>query len=262
MVGCPDNFSGLMSGPGRILIIDDNEEFAENIKEILEDEDLHAQVANDGPSGLSALAENEFDLVITDMKMPGMNGLEVIRFIKEKWPALPVIVISAYARDELLEQAEKEGALGILSKPVDMEYLTRFVNKVANSDNKILIVEDDDDMRSNLSSVVSDIDSIVPLTAPSQAEADRMSDNAQLKGAIIDLRLPDGDGVELGKRLRDKFGNDLPVVFITGFAADFRENLEQVLGLDGVNLLEKPFAIDKFVALVEAAMSSDRRESD
>lgn len=246
-----------MSARGRILIIDDNEEFAENIKEILEDEHLHAKVAHDGPNGLSMLAEDEFDLVITDMKMPGMNGLEVIRFIKEKWPALPVIVISAYARDELLDQAEREGALGILSKPVDMDYLTRFVQKVANSDNKILIVEDDDDMRSNLSSVVSDIDSIVPVTAPSQAEADRISDDMLIKGAIIDLRLPDGDGVELGKRLRDKFGPDLPVVFISGFVDDFRETLKQVLGLDGVKLLEKPFPIDNLVALVEASMSED-----
>jgi len=250
-----------MAARGRVLIIDDNEEFAENIKEILEDEDLFAHVANDGPSGLTKLADDEFDLVITDMKMPGMNGLEVIRFIKEKWPALPVIVISAYARDELLDQAEKEGALGILSKPVDMDYLSGFVRKVANSDNKILIVEDDDDMRSNLSNVVAEIDSIVPLTAPSQAEADRMSDNAVLKGAIIDLRLPDGDGVEVGKRLREKFGNDLPVVFITGFAADFRENLQQVLETDGVNLLEKPFALDRFVALVEGAMASKKDES-
>ncbi len=247
-----------MRARGRVLIIDDNEEFAENIQEILEDEDLHADVANDGPSGLTRLAEAEFDLVITDMRMPGMNGLEVIRFIKEKWPGLPVIVISAYARDELLEQAEKEGALGILSKPLDMAYLTKFVNNVASSEHKLLIVEDDGDMRSNLVALVQEIAGIVPLAAASIAEAERMVESRPITGAILDLRLPDGDGVDLGERLRAKFGPDLPVVFITGYAADFQDNLDEVLSLAGVDLLEKPFASDSLLSLVANAVKTAR----
>jgi CheY-like chemotaxis protein len=198
------------------------------------------------------------DLVITDMRMPGMNGLEVIRFLKEKWPALPVIVISAYARDELLEEAEKEGALEILSKPVDMDHLSRFVGRVARASDKVLVVEDDDELRINLCNVLQEVGHVVPVPARSMAQAERLLDNRSIKAAIIDLRLPDGDGLELGQRLRARLGDETPVVFITGFARDFRENLEQVLALGGVHLLEKPFPTRSFLALVESALARGR----
>lgn len=244
-----------MSPSGRVLMIDDNVEFAENVQEILVDEGIDAQVAADGPTGLQMIADNGYDLVITDMRMPGMNGLEVIRYIKEKWPGLPVIVISAYARDELLEAAEKEGALGILPKPVDLDFLSEFVAKVAKSDNKILIVEDDDAMRTNLTTIVLEVDAIVPLAARTAAEAVRLAEYGKVRGAIIDLRLPDGDGLELAAKLRAKSEHELPVVFITGHAGDFRENLEQVLSTNGVHLLEKPFRTDSLLGLVEQSLA-------
>ena len=245
-----------MSPSGRVLMIDDNVEFAENVQEILIDEGVEVQVAADGPTGLQMIADNRYDLVITDMHMPGMNGLEIIRYIKEKRPGLPVIVISAYARDELLEAAEKEGALSILPKPVDLGYLSEFVTKVAKSDNKILIVEDDDAMRTNLTAIVMGVDAIVPLAARTAAEAVRLADYGRVRGAIIDLRLPDGDGIELAAKLRAQADAELPVVFISGHAGDFRESLEQLLSTTGVHLLEKPFRTATLLELVEKTLGA------
>lgn len=239
---------------GRVLIIDDNVEFAENIQEILEDEGLVVEVAADGPTGLEKIATELPALVITDMRMPGMNGLEVIQYIKDKWPELPVIVISAYARDELLDQAEREGALGILSKPVDLEYLSDFVHRVADSHQRVLLVEDDDAMRTNLIDILQQVEGVVPLAVKTVAQAKRMLERAEPSGALIDLRLPDGDGLELATELRESLGADFPVVFITGFAADFATSFQRLFSTDGVTLLEKPFQTTRLLEVVRSAL--------
>jgi CheY-like chemotaxis protein len=238
-----------------VLIIDDNVEFAENIQEILEDEGLKAAVAADGPTGIEKINEELPSLVITDMRMPGMNGLEVIQYIKDKWPELPVIVISAYARDELLEQAEKEGALGVLSKPVDLEYLSQFVHRVASSNERVLIVEDDDAMRTNLIDILQQIDGVIPLAVKTVKSALRMIERAHPSGAVIDLRLPDGDGLLLATKIRELEGDHFPIVFITGFVADFRSNLDRLLETPGVTLMEKPFKTSNLLEVVRSTLT-------
>jgi CheY-like chemotaxis protein len=234
----------------RVLLIDDNVAFAENIQEILADEGVAVTIAADGPTGLSCLDREPCDLVITDMRMPGMNGLQVIRFIKERWPALPVAVMSAYARDELLEQAERAGALGIFSKPVDMDHLARLVRRVTAGAERVLVVEDDDDMRTSLVALVQEGSEATPLPAATAAEALRVAAQVAVDAAIVDLGLPDMDGIDLGRRLREAVREDLPVILITGHAPDFRSSLTEVLRLPGVHLIEKPFPPDRLLSLL------------
>jgi CheY-like chemotaxis protein len=113
-----------------VLVVDDNVALAENIGEILCEEGFDAQVANSGTEALDRLTSGTFDLVITDMRMPGMDGLEVLRAIKRQWPVLPVVVVTAFSREQRIHDALADGAVDVLPKPVDLDALLAVVGRV------------------------------------------------------------------------------------------------------------------------------------
>ncbi len=114
-----------------VLIIDDNRDLAENIREILECEGIACGVAFDGRSGLEVLNAGRFDLVVTDLRMPGMSGVQVVEAISARCPGLPVIVMSAYSCGRSLEDAVAAGAIAVLSKPVDIPRFIAMVRSTA-----------------------------------------------------------------------------------------------------------------------------------
>ncbi len=80
----------------KILVVDDEEGIRLLYKEELRDEGLDVDTAASGEEALAKLEKDKFDLVVLDIKMPGMDGIEVLRRIKEKWKGLPVILSTAY----------------------------------------------------------------------------------------------------------------------------------------------------------------------
>jgi CheY-like chemotaxis protein len=240
----------------RVLLIDDNVDLTQNLAEILEDEGLEVETADGGSSGLQRLARGEYALVVTDMRMPGMNGLEVIRYIKQRWPALPVMVMTAFAHDELLEQARNEGALRVMVKGSHVEELTAWIARLAAAPSLILVVEDDDAMRTNLVEVLQEIEGVVPTPARDGATARKLVAARRPSGAVIDVRLPDADGLELARVLREIASSpDLPVLHITGHVDDVRAALQSLLSDDRVRFLEKPFATDVFLETVRTLLA-------
>ena len=108
---------------GRCLIVDDNEEFADNLAEIVRDLGMQAVVANSGPQALGLLRKNSFHLLLSDLKMPGMDGAQLIHEALELQPGLPSVVITAYGSQHSLERVTREGCVAILTKPVQVEHL-------------------------------------------------------------------------------------------------------------------------------------------
>ena len=101
----------------KILIIDDDPDIRDACQSILEPEGYGISVANDGLSGLQMIREHGFDLVLLDLKMPGIDGMEVLKRVKEDDPDAVVVVITAYGTVESAVQAIKLGAFDFLSKP-------------------------------------------------------------------------------------------------------------------------------------------------
>jgi DNA-binding NtrC family response regulator len=234
-----------------VLLIDDNAELTENLQEVLADEEIMADVARSGPVALDMLARTRYDLVVTDMRMPGMTGLDVLREIHHRWPALPVLVMTAYARDTLLREAQEHGALGILPKPLDLDYLIEVVRRLIEPDAPVLVVEDDADLRVNLAEALLEVAGTVPHPAPTLAYARKLAERVAFRAAIIDMRLPDGDGGAFGDELRARMGDpDLTIIYVTGYGAQLGESVAHLLRTPRVHLLEKPFAPDRLLELV------------
>ena len=112
-----------------ILIIDDNEWVVADFKTIIDWEKYSIKLysANNGENGLKIIEENTIDAVFTDIKMPGISGIEVLKSIKETHSHIPVIVISAYEEFSLAKDAIRHGALDYITKPVNRDEITNIV---------------------------------------------------------------------------------------------------------------------------------------
>jgi two-component system, NtrC family, response regulator len=112
-----------------ILVVDDEKNYLLVLKELLGGEGYEVVIAHSASEALKIFQEIELDLVITDMKMPGMNGMELLEALKEKDLHLPVIMMTAYGTVEKAVESMKKGAYDYILKPFDNEILKRTVTK-------------------------------------------------------------------------------------------------------------------------------------
>ena len=109
--------------PKKILIIDDEPEICKMITEFLFDAGYSASYALNGPDGLAMIKRDSPSLVLLDIGMPSMNGMEVMRLIHEQFPALPVVVLTGQRDTETVKKMIELGASEYLTKPIHMETL-------------------------------------------------------------------------------------------------------------------------------------------
>lgn len=114
----------------RILVVDDELIVRDSIKEWLEDEGFSVDMAESGFEALEKLSKGPFDLMLVDVKMPGMDGVEVLKRSKEISPGIPVVMMTAYATVETAVEAMKVGAFDYLMKPFDPEGMISLVLRI------------------------------------------------------------------------------------------------------------------------------------
>lgn len=122
-----------------ILIIDDERPIRSTLKEILEYEKFKVDDAEDGIIGLEKIAKNKYDLVLCDIKMPKMDGLELLEKVQETHPDLAVVMISGHGNIETAVEAIKKGAFDFIQKPLD---LNRVLITVRNAVDKTSLVKE------------------------------------------------------------------------------------------------------------------------
>ena len=107
-----------MSNKNRILIVDDDEVVRRSYLRSLESTSCQVAAASDGEEALQTMEQSPFDVVLLDMRMPGQDGLSVLRTIKQKWPDSEVVIITGYPTVDSAKQAVQLGAYDYVAKPV------------------------------------------------------------------------------------------------------------------------------------------------
>jgi DNA-binding NtrC family response regulator len=107
------------TGARRILVVDDDAIVLEGLRVALARDGFEVVLAKSGYAAIDALSKEHFDLVLTDLKMPGLSGIRVLECSRELSPETPVVVLSGYAKREAADEALAKGAREFLVKPVD-----------------------------------------------------------------------------------------------------------------------------------------------
>ena len=115
--------------PSKVLLVDDEREFVQTLSERLLMRDLGPAVAYDGKSALNLINEDEPDVMIVDLKMPGIDGLEVLRKVKQTRPEIEVIVLTGHGHEADRELCMQLGAFAYLQKPLDINELSEIIKK-------------------------------------------------------------------------------------------------------------------------------------
>ncbi len=115
-----------------ILIVDDEEVMRDFLFDVLES--FEVDKARDGEEAISKLSEKKYDLIITDMKMPGISGEDVVRFAREKYPDAKIIIISGYSTLFSVTSALRCGVSAFLAKPFTIKQIRTEVAKSLNTE--------------------------------------------------------------------------------------------------------------------------------
>ena len=224
----------------RILVVDDNQAFAENLAEILTDTGAEVDVVTSGRLALDRIQPGQYDLLISDMKMPQMGGAELVHQVRRVDPDLPAIVVTAYIKDDDLEAARREGLLAVLPKPVPLPQLIALAGH-ARRGGLVAVVDDDVDFADNLSEALRGR-GFAALTAASVLETERLG-AVRPFAALVDLRLPDGPDGRALELLSQRYPG-LPLVVITGHEG-------APLAARPIAVFHKPFPVEKLLDVLE-----------
>jgi DNA-binding NtrC family response regulator len=111
----------------KVLIVDDQPGMTETLADILADAGCDVALATNGVQALEHVTEHTVDMVLMDVIMPGMNGVETLRALKQLSPHTPVVMMTGYQVTHLINEAMHEGSLAVLQKPVDPGLLVGIV---------------------------------------------------------------------------------------------------------------------------------------
>ena len=121
-----------MSDKLRVLLVDDDRKMVKTLLDILMVEGYEAEGVYSALDALEKMTEAQFDCVLTDIKMPDINGVELYRSIKAKQPDLPVVLMTAYFDDKLVKEGLEEGAYTCLYKPFEIKELLCLLTDISH----------------------------------------------------------------------------------------------------------------------------------
>jgi two-component system, response regulator, stage 0 sporulation protein F len=123
--------------PKRVLVVDDEQNSREGLSKILTKEGYSVRTAENGKKALLEAENNSFDLIITDLRMPEMDGIEVLEKLRKKNKDIGVVIVTAYGEVNSYLKAMNLGAFEYLNKPIHLEELRRVINKALHESSKV-----------------------------------------------------------------------------------------------------------------------------
>ncbi len=232
----------------RVLLVDDDASVRLTMAGALEVHGFDVVEASLAREALHHLEHREFDLVISDIRMPGMDGLEGTSRIRSRFPDLPVVLVTAYEAEGVLGEAIRRGAYTVVAKPVDPARLVEIVSRAALRP-RVLVV---DDVEEYAVSIVGALESagIAAIAANNGGEAVGVAEREPVDVAILDVLMPEMDGLETLDALR-ALDPSLRVVGVT--AHDSSATIREMLRRGAVACLRKPFEVRTLIYTIGRA---------
>ncbi len=236
----------------RILVVDDDTNLLELLVDTLTTIGYYAVAAPGGAEALAKLQEEKFDLMISDIKMPGIDGIVLLKKVRRHYPQLPVLFITGVASPEIIGRASPDG---FLAKPFRINHMEELIENtlknhsetVASQIKRVLVVDDDDTFREMLTDVLR-YNEYVPYAVADGVSALKELENGRVDAVVTDIKMPGMDGITLMKKIKQNHP-DLPVILITAFMTSEDLSKHDVSSsADG--FLEKPFKVERIIEIL------------
>jgi DNA-binding NtrC family response regulator len=215
-------------------------------------------------NGIDALAlaqaHQDIDLVFMDIKMPLMNGVEAQKKLRKIIPDVVVIMMTAYAVDELVQEAIEDGAYGIVYKPLEFDGVTDLIERARASKEGalVLVVDDDSGLRKSFRMILERKGFSVMVAADGE-EAIRAATNQSFDILFIDMKLPTINGLETYIQLK-RIRPEAVAVMITGFPQDVDGLVEEAMMNSAYSCLHKPLDMVQVFSIVDEILTRKREE--
>ena len=241
-----------MKNRARVLIVDDDIGMRETLSDILTDLGHHVEIADDGYKAIEKINAKSFDVVLMDIKMPGINGVETYKKIKSIRPEAVVMMMTAYSVEDLITEALEEGAYGVMHKPVDINKVVEFIKHVKESA-LIMIVDDNPSNCETLIDILAEKGYRIT-RASSGKEAITKVQERSFDIVFIDVKMPVMNGLEAYLALR-KIRPDIKVIMMTAYHQEVQDLVEEAIRNHAYTCIYKPFDVDKLLGIVEGILA-------
>ncbi|MFA6450883.1 MAG: response regulator [bacterium] len=237
-----------MDTKGTILVVDDDLDICETVIEILKFENYDATAALNGPDALKSIKNEACDIVLLDLKMPEMDGLDVLREIKKIAPRLPVIIHSALGFDQTTQTTLREGAFAAIKKPIDFDLLFSVCDSAMSPAKRILILSGDISSAEPALSILAGRKLVAKAVEHARSA---LTENTAYKYDLMAL-VPESlhpGAADLLRKIR-YIRPDMPIAVKKGFSIINVSNEDVAADLLPLIYLEDPLDPEKLFALV------------
>lgn len=224
--------------PLKVFIVDDDRDFAEGVALSLEMAGHEVDFAHSGEEAVRRFREQDFDVTLMDVRMPGLNGVESFFEFQKIRPEAKVIMMTAYSVEDLLQQGIEGGAMGVIHKPFSSEQLLSALD-AAKPAGLILVADDDADFVEGVERTLVD-EGYHVCVASTGEEAVEKALTGRFDVLLLDVRLPVLNGLEVYQKLLEQ-GRALPTIVISGYEAEEHDTIRRILEMSARQYLRKPF---------------------
>jgi len=235
---------------GSILVVDDDINFAKSASDILEHCGYDCTVVHNGREGIEKIKSTAFDIVLSDIKMPGMDGVRMVREIKSIRPQINIVMMTAFRQEEKVQDVLREGIYGCLLKPLDFQKLLKVLERCRKGGGCIAIADDDPNTRETLRDYLEECGYIVTATSTEESALKLAVERPQ-DLMIADVRLAHTSGIELFRKIR-RMNPRIKIALVTAFENGMREEIEALRAEGLFKVLYKPLDMEALRKLIEA----------
>ena len=249
----------------RLLLVDDEEEFLMATSQALGRRGFQVAIAPNGVTALDIVQGETFDAVVLDVKMPDIDGIEVFRKIHNKYPQIPIILLTGHSSISDAFQTSKEGIADYLSKPIEIDDLARKIDRaVAEAQERnvknnsapqkndiiesirVMLVDDEVEFLDSMQKIF-ERRQIYTITAESGPKALEVLQNELVDIIVLDVKMPGMDGLEVLQIVRKKYPG-IQVILLSGHPSV--ESAMRGIKLGANEYLRKPPDIDELIKTI------------
>ena len=225
-----------------ILIVDDDHGMRETLADIMIEQGFDVSTADSGERAIEMVREKSFRTVLMDIKMQGMDGVRAMKEIRKINPGIVVILMTAYAKDALVEEAYISGVKTVLRKPFSVEAMLKLLCEKKKK-LRTIIVDDEEDFSKIIAGLLVRKEHQV-VTVPSGEQAAVEVEKKSFDFALIDMNLNGMNGLDTFLMLKEKCPG-MRCVLMTGFRQEMKDLIESAILNDAYTCLYKPFEMEE-----------------